>query len=129
MALKKKEHSNDIRTLVIKHYQNGDSQRDILSKALLPRSTVEYIIKKYKMTKCIGNLLGRGRKRKTTATTDRLIQRKLKLNRRKSASAVKIEIEKELGISLHTHTIRKRAHECGLFGWVARKKPYVTKGS
>lgn len=129
MAPKKKEHSNDMRCLVIKHYQNGDSQRDIASKTLLPRSTVEYIIKKYKMTKCIGNLFGRGRKRKTTATTDRLIQRKLKLNRRKSASMVKTEIENELGILLHVDTIRKRAHECGLFGRVARKKPYVNKRS
>ena len=40
---------------------------------------------------------------------------------------VKIEIENELGISLHVDTIRKRAHEVGLFGRVARKKPYVNK--
>ncbi|CAF4057144.1 unnamed protein product [Rotaria magnacalcarata] len=123
----KKEHSNDLRTLVIRHHQNGDSLREIAVKTLLPRSTVQYKVKKYKSTKCIGNLFGRGRNRKTTATTDRLIQRNLKLNRRKSASMVKVEIENELGISLHVDTIRKRAHEVGLFGRVARKKPYVNK--
>ncbi|CAF4131319.1 unnamed protein product, partial [Rotaria magnacalcarata] len=115
----KKEHSNDLRTLVIRHHQNGDSLREIAVKTLLPRSTVQYKVKKYKSTKCIGNLFGRGRNRKTTATTDRLIQRNLKLNRRKSASMVKVEIENELGISLHVDTIRKRAHEVGLFGRVA----------
>ena len=98
MVLKKKEPNNDMRTLVIKHYQNSDSQRDIASKTSLPPSTVEYITKKYKMTKYTRDQLGHNRKRKTTTTTNRLIQRKLKFNRRKSASIVKTEIENELGI-------------------------------
>lgn len=129
MVPKKKEHSDDLRALVIKHHQNGDSQRAIAAKVLLPRETVRYIIRKYKQTKCIGNLFGRGRKRKTTMTTDRLIVRKIKANRRISAHAVKIEIEKELGITLHANTIRNRAHEVGLFGRVARKKPFVNKAN
>ena len=74
------------------------------------------MIEKYKSTKCIGNLFERSRRRKTTATTDRLIQRKVKLDRRKSASAVKVEIENELEISLHVDKIRNRAHEARLFG-------------
>ena len=40
MAPKKKEHSNDLRTLVIQHYHNGDSLSEITS---LSRSTVQYI--------------------------------------------------------------------------------------
>ena len=127
MAPKKKEHDNDLRNLVIQHYKNGDSQREIAVKTLLPRTTVQYMIEKFKSTKCIGNLFGRGRKRKTTAATDRLIQRKLKADRRKSAPAVKIEIENELGISLSADTIRNRAHEVGLYGRIARKKPYINK--
>ena len=70
----------------------------------------------------MGNSFQRARRRKTTATTDRLIQRKVKLDRRKSASAVKVEIENELGISLQVDTIRNGAHEARLFGRVARKK-------
>ena len=124
MAPKKKEHSNDLRTLVIRHYQNGDSLSEITAKTLLSRSTVQYMVDKYKSTKCIGNLFGRAHIWKTRATTDRLIQRKLKLVRRKSASMVKIEIENDLGISLHVDTIRKRANEVGLLG---RVKPYVNK--
>ena len=114
MAPKKKEHNNDLRNLVIQHYQNGDSQRETAAKTLLPRTTVQYMIEKWKSTKCIGD-----RRRKTT---DRLIQRKVKLDRRKSASTVKVEIENELGISLHVDTIRNRAHEARLFGRVAREK-------
>ena len=40
---------------------------------------------------------------------------------------VEVEIENEQGISLHVNTIRERVHEVGLFGRVARKKPYVNK--
>ena len=127
MVPKKKEHKNDLRNLVIQHYQNDDSQREIAAKTLLRRTAVQYMIEKYKSTKCRGNLFERGRRRKTTATTDRLIQRKVKLDRRKSASAVTVEIENELGISLHVDTIRNQAQEARLFGRVARKKPYVNK--
>ena len=75
--------------------------------------------------KCIGHLFGRARsERKTRATTDRLIQRKLKLDQRKSPSTVKAEIENELGILLQVDTIRKRTHKVGR---VAHKKPYVNK--
>ena len=82
------------------------------------------MVDKYKSTKCIGYLFGRGRKEKTRSTTDRLIQRKLKLYRRKSVSTVKVEIENELGTSLHVDTIRQRTYE---IGGVVRKKPYVNK--
>ena len=48
MAPKRKEHSNKVRSLIIKHYQNGDSQREIASNMLVPRETVRYIIQKNK---------------------------------------------------------------------------------
>ena len=94
---------------------------------LVSPETVRYIIQKYKAAKCIGNLFGRGRKRKTNAATDRMIVRKIKSNRRISAHVVKAEIEVELGMTLNANTIRNHAHEAGLFGRVARKKPLVNK--
>ena len=94
---------------------------------LVPRETVRYIIQQYKATKCIGNLFGRGSKRKTSAATDRMILRKIKSNRRIPAHVVKAEIEVELGMTLNANTTRNRAHEAGLFGRVARKKPLVNK--
>ena len=92
MAPKKKEHSNDLRTLVIRHYQNGDSLSEMAAKTLLSQSTVQRMVDKYISAKCIGHLFGHGRKRRTRATANRLIQRKLKLYRRKSASTVKVEV-------------------------------------
>ena len=102
---KKKENNNHLTNLTIHHYQNGDSQREIPAKTLLPRTTVQYIIEKYKSTKCRANLFRCAPKRKTT---DRLNQRKVKLDRRKSASAVKVEIENQLRISLHVEIERMK---------------------
>ena len=126
MAPKKKEHSNDLLTLVIKHYLNGDSQREIAKKVLL---TVQSIIKKYKNTKYTGNLFGRSRKRKTMATTDWLIQRELKFDLRKSARIVTFQLEEDLGVLLSESTVKRRAHEVRVFGRAARKKPYVNKSN
>ena len=56
-----------------------------------------------------------------------MIVRKVKSNRRISAHVVKAEIEVELGMTLNANTIRNHAHEAGLFGRVARKKPLVNK--
>ena len=62
MVPKRKEQSNDLCLLAIKHFQSGVSQREIVTKTLLPQETVRDIINKYKRIKCIGNLFDRGRK-------------------------------------------------------------------
>ena len=127
MVSKRKEYSNDLNSLVIKHFQNGDSQRELAMKTLLPRETVRDIINKYKRTKCIGNLFGRGRKRETTTTIDRTIQRILKKDRRISAEKMAAEIKKQLDISPSAQSVRNRAHEIGMFGRVAKKTLCVNR--
>ena len=77
MASKKKEYPVDLRQTVIKHVLNGDSEHEIAQKLIIPRTSVHYIIDKYKKTKCLQNIIGRGRKRKTTVYLDRAIQRKI----------------------------------------------------
>ena len=62
MAPTRTEHSNEFRELIIKHYLNGDSEREIASKVFCSRNRVHSMIMKYKKTKCIANLAGRGRK-------------------------------------------------------------------
>ena len=83
--------------------------------------------RKYKSTKYIGNLMDRGRGRKTSTYTDRILQRKVKTNRRKSVASVKAELENELKMIISESAVRCRLHEVGLYGRVARKKPYVNK--
>ena len=126
---KKKEYSNDLREVVIKRFLNGDSEREISCKVLIPRSSVNYMITKYKSMKCIGNIIWRGRKRKTTIHTDRIIQRKIKTDHRKSSTSVKAELQTELNITISETTIRRRAHEIGLYWRVVRKKLYLNKAN
>ena len=71
MAPRKKDHSKDLRSLIVKHHQNGDSHLEVSSKVLLPRETIRYIVRKYKEIKCIGNVFGCVHNRKTTDATDR----------------------------------------------------------
>ena len=66
----KKEYSYDLREIVIKHFLNGDFERAIARKVLIPRTSIYRMIQKYKSTKCIGNIIGRDRKRKTITHTD-----------------------------------------------------------
>ena len=123
----KKAYFNHLCELVIKHFFNGDSDREIGKKVLIPRDSVHYIITKYKSIKSIRNLKGRGQRRKTSTHTDHILQRKVKTNRRESVASVKAEPENELKIIISESTIRHGLHEVGLYGRVARKKPYINK--
>ena len=71
--------------------------------------------------------MSRGRRRKTSAHTDRILQRKVRTNRRKSAASVKAELESELKVIISESTVSRRLHEVGLYGRVASKKSYVNK--
>ena len=123
----KKEYPSDLCELVIKHLLNGDSELETAKKVLIPRNSLHCIIAKYKSTKSIGNLKGRGRRRKTSTHTNHILQRKVKTDRRKSTASVKAELENELKVIISESTVRRRLHEVGLYGRVARKKPYVNK--
>ena len=72
-------------------------------------------------------MFGRGCKPKIRSTTGRLIQQKLKLDRRKSTGTVTSELDKDLGMLVSESTVKRPAQEVGLFGRVARKKPYVNR--
>ena len=80
-----------MRKTVIKHYLDDDYKRQITTKMLIPHSSYNSIITKDRKTKCIGHILGQARQRKTLASVDRIIQRKIKADRRKSAPSVKVE--------------------------------------
>ena len=52
-----------------------------------------------------------------------------KPDRRKSSTSVKAELQTELNITISQTTIRRQAHEIGLYGRVARKKSYLNKAN
>ena len=96
---------------------------------LCSRNTTHSMITKYKKTRCIANLVGRGRKRKATIRIDYLIQWKIKASHRKSVSSTKHETIDDLKIAISSQTVRHRARELGLHERVARRKPYLNEAN
>ena len=50
MTPKKNEYPVHLQQTVIKHVLNGDSEHEITQKLMIPRTSVHYIIDKYKRT-------------------------------------------------------------------------------
>ena len=80
-------------------------------------------------SKCVQNIIGRDRQRKTTVQFDRIMQRKVKVDRHRLASSVKAEIASELGIIIFEQIVHCGLNEVGLKGRIARKKPYIVKAN
>ena len=57
MTPKKNEYPVHPRQTVIKHILNGHSEHQIAQKLIIPRTSVHYIIDKYKNTKCVENII------------------------------------------------------------------------
>ena len=117
----KEEYSDHLREIVIRHFLNGGSEREKAKKVSILRDSVHCIIARYNLAKCIGNLMGRGQRRKTSTLTDHALQRKVKTNRRKSTASLKAELENELKVIISESTISLRFYEVGLYGPVTRK--------
>lgn len=125
--VKKHELSRDLRQKIIKFHQDGLSVRKIGIRLDLAWSTVQYIIRKYKKSGLVVNADGRGRKRKTTATTDRYIKQLAMKDRKMSAVKIAAEVQKATSVEISDQTIRNRLHEANLHGRVARRKPLISE--
>jgi len=68
----------------------------------------------------------RGRKRKTTARTDRMIKRVIKQNRMKSWEGIAENLQESHNVDVKTDTVRSRAEEIGIKNYKALKKPKLT---
>ena len=73
-----KQISLDIRNLVIRDRQNGNSFRIIADKYAIFVGAVQYIWKKYETHGTVTNYSGKGRKRATTSRDDTRIVRMVK---------------------------------------------------
>ncbi|GAU94807.1 hypothetical protein RvY_06519 [Ramazzottius varieornatus] len=125
MGRKLKEYSDDIRNRVIKKHLDEVPNREIAWQMLLPHSSVDSMIKKYKETGSVQNKPRCGRERITTPMTDRLIVRRVLKDPRISAPKIKEEIHLGLFMSISKETVRRRIRKKGLNERVARKKPLI----
>jgi transposase len=115
-----------IRQLVVDLFQDGESLAQIGQQLLMAKSSVQYIVQKFKKLKLVANLPGRGRKRLTTPRQDKIIRARMLENRRKTASEMAAELRQDLSLIVSPQLIRNRLHEAGYHGRVARKKPWIS---
>ena len=124
---KLRETSREIREKVIKFNDEGMSTRQIARRLDLPKSTAHNILLKFKKTGAVANVAGRGRKRKTSQRTDRLIKQLAMKNRKTSAAKIATEVKNATQTDICPQTVRNRLNETGLHGQVPRKKPLISK--
>ena len=125
MAPKKKEYPVDLRQTVIKHIVIQNTK--LLTNRLFLELQFIISLISTKKQNAFKILSAEAENVRPLYIFTRAIQRKTKADRRKSASSVKAVIETEFGIIISEQTVRRRLHEAGFKGRVARKKPYVDK--
>lgn len=115
------------RELVLTHFKNGKTQRNIAEMVNLSPSTVQYIIQRFVRENRVADK-GRNAPNKTfTELEERRIVRKIKVNPKISAPKLTVEVENEMGKKCSVETVRRVLRENNFNGRVARKKPFISQ--
>uniref|UniRef100_A0AAZ3PNQ4 Transposase Tc1-like domain-containing protein n=1 Tax=Oncorhynchus tshawytscha TaxID=74940 RepID=A0AAZ3PNQ4_ONCTS len=112
--MKNKEHTRQVRDTVVKKFKAGFGYKKISQALNIPRITVQAIILKWKEYQTTANLPRPGLPSKLSAHTRRRLIRD-------AAKRPMIT----LGDSVHRTTISRILHKSGLYGRVARRKPFL----
>lgn len=91
----------------------------------ITKGGISKFLKKYKETQSLQNQTGKGRKRCTTASDDRIIKRLCLCDRRKSSGRMQDEMA-QCNVKLSARTVRHRLQEFDLNARIPRKKPFLS---
>uniref|UniRef100_A0AAZ3RIR8 Transposase n=1 Tax=Oncorhynchus tshawytscha TaxID=74940 RepID=A0AAZ3RIR8_ONCTS len=122
--MKNKEHTRQVRDTVVKKFKAGFGCKKISQALNIPRSTVQAILLKWKEYQTTANLPRPGRPSKLSAHT----RRRLIRDAAKRPMITLDELQRstaEVGDSVHRTTISHILHKSGLYGRVARRKPFL----
>uniref|UniRef100_A0A8K9X302 RNA helicase n=1 Tax=Oncorhynchus mykiss TaxID=8022 RepID=A0A8K9X302_ONCMY len=122
--MKNKEHTRQDRDIVVKKFKAGFGYKNISQALNIPRSTVQAIILKWKEYQTTANLPRPGRPSKLSAHT----RKRLIRDAAKRPMITLDELQRstaEVGDSVHRTTISRILHKSGLYGRVARRKPFL----
>lgn len=120
--VKTKELSVDLRQKIINFHKSKHSYGDISKRLGIPRSTVQYVIKKFKQFGTVESLPGRGRKPKLSPRTVRKLVRDVDINPRIVVKDIAQDLETQ-GISVSPRTIQRCLNKNGLHGRRPRRTP------
>lgn len=127
MGRQRGQTSVEVRNLVIKHFSDGKSVREIGKIVDRSHSTVHNIIKRFKSFNSVENRAKGGRKRIFTDSDERWIVQQIKKNPRLSAPKLTALASQYLKKDANTETVRNILRKNNFHGRVARKKPLISK--
>ncbi|GIX69291.1 transposable element Tc1 transposase [Caerostris extrusa] len=115
--------------IVIGYHKCGRSLRGISSDLKYPKSTVAYVIKKWKVSRDCRNVPRVGRPTKLGDRDRRVLTREIRKNRTQPMALIREEFQQASGSIVSMNTIRKEAHLHGFHGRAAAHKPLITKSN
>lgn len=121
---KGKELSMDLRTRIVDAHKNGKGYKAISKQFLVPVSTVQSIVKKYREFQMVENREGRGRKQKLSPRDVRKVVREVNLNPRSTFKAILNNLSTS-GIEISKSTLQRTMRKEGFRGCRPRKAPLL----
>ncbi|GIY00659.1 transposable element Tc1 transposase [Caerostris extrusa] len=115
--------------IIIGYHKCGRSLRDISSDLKYSKSTVVYVIKKWKVSCDCRNVPRVGRPTKLGDRDRRVLTRQIRKNRTQPMALIREEFQQASGRIVSMNTIRKEAHLHGFHGRSAAHKPLITKSN
>ena len=122
--MKTKEHTRQVPDTVVEKFKAGFGYKKNSQALNISRSTVQAIILKWKEYQTTANLPRPGRPSKLSSGT----RRRLIRDAAKRPMITLDELQRstaEVGESVHRTTISRTLHKSGLYGRVARRKPFL----
>lgn len=114
------------RAQIVLLHKQGVTQCDIAKRMKCSRCAVQTTIKRFKEIGSYENRPKSGRKRRTNARQDRILERISLRDRMKTSKELSSELLQDHGINLAASSVRRRLVERNLHGRKARRKPLLT---
>ncbi len=127
MGRKNKEVSEEIKNCIVKYFKSGLTESKIAELVDRPRTTIHYIIKKWKDKKSVENHPRCGRPKVFCKTDERWLVRQVKKEPKTNATVLSKNVKESLNIDVTPQTIRNYLKINDYRGRVARKKPHISK--
>lgn len=127
MARKGKHTAIVERELVITHHKDGKSLQEISNLVKRPRSTVQYIIKRFLEEKRIVDAPRNVNRKKLTPQDERFVMRKIRENPKSSAVDITKELNQQNKVKVCPETVRNVLRRNNFNARVPRKKPFISQ--
>lgn len=129
MSERNREIPFPVRKIIIDLWNEGNSFRNIGKIVKKPHTTIQYIVKQYKLTGSYKIRSRSGRPKKMTPREEASIVRQIIIDPKKSAPKLKEEVRELFSKNVCSQTVRNCIHRAGYKGCVARKKPLISEAN